>query len=93
MNEAEENNIIETVDEEGVKFRFQLFDIVEFEEKEYALLLPVEEEDDDEDDDTEIVLMRLTKEGDEYTFETIDDEEEFERISEYIETLEYDEEE
>ncbi len=84
MSEIEENNIIETVDENGDVITFQLFDIVEFEEKEYALLLPVEEEEPDE---VEMVLMRLVKDGDDYSFETIDDEDEFDRVSEYIESL------
>jgi uncharacterized protein YrzB (UPF0473 family) len=84
MSETEENNIIETVDENGNVIKFELFDIVEFEGKDYALLLPSEEEEDDEVD---MVLMRLTKDGDEYSFETIDDEDEFERVSEYIENL------
>ena len=84
MADIEENNIIETVDENGEVIRFQLFDIIEFEEKEYALLLP---EDDEESDETEMVLMLLTKDGDDYSFETIDDEDEFERVSEYIESL------
>ena len=84
MSEIEENNIIETVDENGDVITFQLFDIVEFEEKEYALLLPVEEEEPDE---VEMVLMRLVKDGDDYSFESIDDEDEFDRVSEYIESL------
>ena len=78
-----EDQIIETVTEDGEVVQFRLFDIIEFEEKEYALLLPVE----DDDEDSEIVLMRLTKEDDDYLFETIDDDEEFERVSEYIENI------
>lgn len=79
-----EDQIIETVTEDGEVVQFRLFDIIEFEEKEYALLLPVE---DNYDEDSEIVLMRLTKEDDDYLFETIDDDEEFERVSEYIESI------
>lgn len=79
-----EDQIIETVTEDGEVVQFRLFDIIEFEEKEYALLLPVE---DNDDEDSEIVLMRLTKEDDDYLFETIDDDEEFERVSEYIESI------
>ncbi len=79
-----EDQIIETVTEDGEVVQFKLFDIIEFEEKEYALLLPIEENDDE---DSEIVLMRLTKEDDDYLFETIDDDDEFERVSEYIESI------
>jgi len=83
----EEKQLIETVDEEGNVVTFELFDILEFEEKEYALLLPAESENDDD----EVVLMRLTKDGEDYLFEAIDDDEEFDRVSDYIENLDIDE--
>ncbi len=84
---AEEDQIIETVDENGKVVKFELFDIVEVDEKEYALLLPAEEESD------EVILMKLTKDGDEYLFETIDDDEEFEKVAQYVENMEDEEEE
>ncbi len=83
---AEEEQIIETVDENGNVVKFELFDIVEVDEQEYALLLPIEEEDSDE-----VVLMRLTKDGEEYVFETIDDDEEFEKVANYVESMEEEE--
>ena len=89
MADINEDQIIETVTEDGEVVQFRLFDIIEFEEKEYALLLPVEDEDSDE---AELVLMRLTKEADDYLFETIEDDEEFDRVSEYIESIDEDEE-
>ena len=79
---ADEDQIIETVDENGNVVKFELFDIVEVDEKEYALLLPVEDEEGDE-----VVLMRLTKEGDEYLFETIDNDEEFDKVANYVESM------
>jgi uncharacterized protein YrzB (UPF0473 family) len=78
----DEQQIIETIDEDGNVVRFELFDVVEFEEREYALLLPV-----DSNDDEELVLMRLTKDGEDYLFETIDDEAEFDRVAHYVESL------
>lgn len=83
---ADEDQIIETLDENGNVVKFELFDIVEVDEKEYALLLPAEEEDADE-----VVLMRLKKEGDEYLFETIDDDEEFDKVANYVETMDEEE--
>jgi uncharacterized protein YrzB (UPF0473 family) len=85
----EEKQLIETVDEEGNIINFELFDIIEFENQEYALLLPADKSDDDEND--EVVLMRLKKEGEEYTFEAIDDDKEFDRVAEYIENMDDDE--
>lgn len=78
----EENKIIETIDEEGNSVRFELYNIVEFEGKDYALLLPLGEEEQ------ELILMQIIIDGEEYSFETIEDDEEFERVSEYIENLE-----
>lgn len=85
---ADEDQIIETVDENGNMVKFELFDIVEVDEKEYALLLPIEEEESDE-----VVLMRLSKDGDEYLFETIEDDEEFDKVAAYVENMDDDEEE
>jgi uncharacterized protein YrzB (UPF0473 family) len=81
--EKEEKQLIETIDENGDVVNFELFDIVEFEEKEYALLLPAESEEDND----EVVLMHLTKEGEDYLFEAIEDDDEFNKVSEYIENL------
>ena len=83
---ADEDQIIETLDENGNVVKFELFDIVEVDEKEYALLLPVEEEENNE-----VVLMRLTKDGEEYLFETIDDDEEFDKVAQYVESMDEEE--
>ena len=84
---ANEDQIIETIDENGNLIKFELFDIVEVDEQEYALLLPVGEEENDE-----VVLMKITKDGDEYLFETIDDDEEFEKVANYVENMDDEEE-
>ena len=84
--ENEENQLIETVDEEGNVITFELYDIVEVDEQEYALLLP--SEDKEESDEAELLIMRLTKDGEDYLFETIEDEAEFEKVAAYVESLE-----
>ncbi len=84
---AEKNEqLIETIDEEGKKVTFELLDIVTVDNVEYALLLPVNSKEDSEEG--EILVMRLKKEGEEFSFEAIEDDEEFNRIAEYIEELE-----
>lgn len=85
----EENNIIEIVDESGEVISCELFTIVEFEEKEYALLIPQDQKDEEE---AEFVVMRIEEEGEDITFVNLEDDE-FERISEYIENMEDDDEE
>lgn len=79
-----EDQLIETIDEDGNVVKFELIDIVEFEDKEYGLLLPHEEKQDEE---KEVVLMRLTKDGEEYIFEMIESDDEFNRVVEFIESL------
>lgn len=85
-----DNQLIETVDEDGNIITFELYDIVEVDEQEYALLLPTEVEEGEDED--EVVLMRLTKNGEDYLFETIEDDEEFKKVAEYVESLEDEEE-
>ncbi len=96
MNELEEfkTQIIDTVDEEGNAVQLELLDIVDVEGVEYAILREVEEGDDEEDElESEAVLMKLIRNGEEFTFETIDDDEEFNIVAEYISNLEDEEEE
>ncbi len=83
----EENNIIEITDEDGSTIKCELYDIIEFEEKQYALLVEVDA--DESEEEPELVLMRLIENGDsdEVFFETIDDDDEFERVQAYIENL------
>lgn len=88
QGKQDEKQIIETIDDEGKVVNFELFDIIDFEDQEYALLLPVEDEENDE-----VVLMRLSKDGEDYLFEAIEDDEEFEKVSEYIENMELEDEE
>lgn len=86
---AEElDNTIEIIDDDGTTIKCELYDIVEFDGKQYAVLA----EKDSEDEEPELVLMRYTEEGEESYFETIDDDEEFEKVSEYIENLDTEDE-
>ena len=70
MTNNDELQIIKTVGENGEEVELKLLDIINVNGTDYALLLPADEEADEE---AEVVLMRLIKEGDEYLFETIDD--------------------
>ena len=76
-------DIIETIDENGNSIKFELFNMINFEGKDYALLLPVDKEKSEE-----LVLMEIIKDGEDYSFASIEDDEEFERVSDYIESLE-----
>ena len=88
-----EQQIIELIDEDGETNQFELIDIVEYNGKEYGLLLPVNDEDEtliDNEEEREVILMRLNKIMNEYVFETIDSDEEFQEVAEYINSFDED---
>ncbi len=78
----DELQVIKTVDEDGKEVELKLLDIVTVNDKDYALLLPKDE--DIEDEEAEVVLMRLKKENDEYLFEVIDNDEEFDTVAKIL---------
>ena len=80
----EEQNIVEIMDEDGVATQCEVFDVIEFEGKSYALLLPLDEA---EEEDSELIVLEYIEEGDECYFQSIDDEEEFDKVCAYIQTL------
>ncbi|GBF22974.1 hypothetical protein tpqmel_0378 [Candidatus Gastranaerophilus sp. (ex Termes propinquus)] len=88
--DIEEYPVIKTIDEDGNEVSLKLVDIVTVDDSEYALLA---RENQVVEDDSEVVLMRLIKEGEEYIFETIDNDEEFELVSQAILEEDVDEEE
>ncbi len=79
----EMENVIEIIDDEGTVIKCELYDIIEFEDKQYAMLL----EKDTDEENPEVVLMRYVEEGEECFFETIDNDEEFEKVSQYVDSL------
>lgn len=81
MDETKELQTIKTVGENGEEVELKLLDIVTVDDKDYALLLPADEEADEE---AEVVLMRLKQENNEYLFETIEDDEEFETVAKFL---------
>lgn len=85
MSEKNNENLVETIDEQGNKVTFELIDIVTVDDVEYALLIPPENKDDE---DAEILVMRFKKDGDDYSFEMIENDEELEKVAQYIEEIE-----
>lgn len=83
MTEELESNLVELADEDGNVTQCEIYDVVDFEGKTYVMLLPQEEGDED----PEIIVMEYIEEGEEGFFQNIDDEEEFNRVCEYIESL------
>ncbi len=77
-----ELQVIKTIGEDGEEVSLKLLDIVTVNDFDYALLLPVDE--DLEEEECEVILMRLKQDASEYVFETIEDDEEFNLVSQAI---------
>ena len=100
MSEEQNDEVqyVEVLWEDGTVIKCEIYDVLDFEEKTYALLIPLGEEDED----TEVIVMEYIEDDEENAhFQTIDDEDEFNRVCEYVKSLEeeyedeeeYDEEE
>ena len=89
-----ESNIIRTEDENGEMQSFELVDVFQCNNKDYAALIKVNEDGSEiEDEEQELILMRLIEEEDSYTFEEIEDDKEFDQVVEAFENEVDDEDE
>ena len=76
MENEELDNIIILNDEEGNEVKFEFLDLVELDEEEYVVLLPVSEEG--EEDEGEVVILKVEDsdgDSDEESYVGITDEE------------------
>ena len=95
---AEQDETLITLEgDDGQSYSCQLIDVFEFEKQEYALLLKTSESEEtkkqkdkankDEPEDGSLVVMRLLQRDDQCIFQTIEDDQEFEKVIAYIEEL------
>lgn len=76
--------------EDGHSYTCQILDIFEFENQDYALLLKMGDSKDEtvpEDEDGSLVIMRLITRDDQSIFQTIESDEEFERVVAHVEEM------
>lgn len=76
MGDEELDNIVILNDEEGNEVKFEFLDLVELDDEEYVVLLPVSEEG--EEDEGEVVILKLEDtddESDEESYVGVEDEE------------------
>ena len=74
--EEELDNIIILNDEDGKEVQFEFLDLIEYDEEEYVVLLPVEAEG--EESDGEVVILKLEdsdEDSDQESYVGVDDEE------------------
>ena len=93
MNEEFGSDIITVTDDEGNEFELELLDDIEFEGKEYSVLVPanIDEMDTNDPDFGLIILARVIEDGEE-VFVSVDDDAELDRVYEYYISLEDEEE-
>ena len=91
-NQELEQQYVEIVGEDGTTEKCEIYDVIDFEGKTYALLLPLSEDEDGEE--AEVIVMEYVEESeDDGYFQNIEDEAEFQRVCAYIASLEDEEEE
>ena len=74
-NMEELDNIITLNDENGNEVKFEFLDLIEYNDEEYVVLLPM---DSEEDDDGEVVILRLEdtdEDAEEESYVSVEDEE------------------
>lgn len=92
----EETDIIETTDEEGQIHIFEKISDLEIDGQEYALLIykgnsvDAEEADKSQEEgyEEEVVVMKISYEDGQEVYEAIEDEDEFNKVVAFIDTLE-----
>ena len=77
------DNIVILNDEEGNEVRFEFLDLVELEDEEYVVLLPIAEEGEEEEGEVVILKVEDTdEESDEESYVSVDDDETLNRVFE-----------
>lgn len=82
--DEELENIITLNDEDGQEVKFEFLDLIELDDEEYVVLLPVSEEGI-EDDDGEVVILKLEdtdEESEEESYVGVEDEEVLSKVFE-----------
>lgn len=78
------DNIIVLNDEDGNEVKFEFLDLVELDDEEYVVLLPVTEEG--EEDEGEVVILKVEdnddEESEEESYVSVDDEETLNKVFE-----------
>lgn len=90
QTQQQEEAVITLEGEDGNSYSCQILDIFEFDNQEYALLLKMGEPEKAEEaaeDEGSLVIMRLVQRDDQSIFQTIESDEEFERVVKHVEEL------
>ena len=83
--EPEEGETVTLTDEEGNEHEFEIIQVLKVDDKDYAILIPVDVAGADEEG---AVILRVEDENGEAVLVEIDDDEEFERVCEAWDEME-----
>jgi len=76
-----DNEPVVLVDEDGAEHTFIVIDVIQVDDKEYAILQPADDELDDDDEPEAIILRFDTDENGEEVLSDIDDDDEWEKVA------------
>ena len=76
------DNIIVLNDEDGKEVEFEFLDLIEYDEEEYVVLLPVEESSDEEIGEVVILKVEQTESEDQESYVGVEDEEVLNKVFE-----------
>ncbi|MGQ9779416.1 MAG: DUF1292 domain-containing protein [Bacillota bacterium] len=88
----ETTDLVTLVDEEGNEHQFELIDVIEVDERRYAIMTPVEEEDAAEEGEAYIFRLETDENGEEILVD-VEDEDEFNRVCAVLEEMDEEAEE
>lgn len=76
--------LYELVDDQGNKKNFEMLDAAEIDEVQYFAMIPAIESEDFLNDDGELVILKAIEDNGEEILASIDDDDEFDKVSEYF---------
>lgn len=76
--------LFELIDSDGNKKNFELIDAAEIDGEQYYAMVPAIEDDDFLNADCDLVILKSIYENDEEILASIDDDDEFEKVSEFF---------
>ncbi len=74
-------DLFELIDEQGNKKKFELIDALELDDEQYFALVPSAEDENYLDEDCDLVILKTIEEDGEEILASIDDDDEFDRVS------------
>ena len=80
--EDDMDNILLLSDEDGNDVQFEFLDLIDYDEEEYVVLLPVEDESEDEIGEVVILKVEQTESEDQESYVGVEDEEVLNKVFE-----------